>query len=640
MSYLQFPRIHFAGRFQADTSTVNNDVRHFDSEKFRQDFQAPMLVEDQKIVKYNGYWNPEGTGAWRLLGCRVTAAVVDGRTMTDSSEDPVVGQIVGGSTDRVSGKLVDLDPQQQMVSQIWGLAVNLHDANGVPSFTSDFEVAPFCDLWLRQQNADHFLDQQLAAAYQSVLTGVKWLNYRESRCLRAMLERSAYGRLSIRMNLLGYDRTPGAPDYSTGIVVGTIGIFEQNEPRHFVRGRQLTAALTQGANVPPFIPLNQVGNIQAVCHTSNTVISADFGNALPTTDSIGTLQDLGPLAFGILKDPSVVQGASVTADGIEILGTIPYLNPGWFFTTGGVQDFRLSANARNLIQDHPVAVVKAEQNGTYTVMNRETADGVFVRADNFVYRLNPGDEAHVHFHGTRYGLPLATTISAMPVSGLMGGPGTGAKLPDIPVPEVNTPLGTVAFPTEFQTDAHGRATMTITASDKGPGNPRQYLDGQVYGIGYQFKNLPPNYNSAPFNFVSVLAWDHYEIPAHPTWHEHIQPILSQYANLYPIMSRRLVNLNNYVSVITNLSIVKLTMLLPIENPNSMPVTRDMSAAKRQTVLKWLNMTDAATGLPPLGAAPAHTPQPVPIPASPEVAGATTDMGSKFDFVRLAMKAHT
>ena len=32
MSYLQFPRLAFTGKFQADVSTVNNDPRHFDNE--------------------------------------------------------------------------------------------------------------------------------------------------------------------------------------------------------------------------------------------------------------------------------------------------------------------------------------------------------------------------------------------------------------------------------------------------------------------------------------------------------------------------------------------------------------------------------------------------------------------------------
>ena len=41
MSYLNPTRVHFAGQFRADVSTVNNDDRHFNSATFtpnEQDF--------------------------------------------------------------------------------------------------------------------------------------------------------------------------------------------------------------------------------------------------------------------------------------------------------------------------------------------------------------------------------------------------------------------------------------------------------------------------------------------------------------------------------------------------------------------------------------------------------------------------
>ena len=146
MSYLGSPRIHFAGRFQADTSTVNNDVRHFDSEQFCAEFQDLMEIKDETIVYYHGYWNPQGSGAG-LLGCKVTGAVLDGQVFDRPEDDPVVGLFIGGSNDRVAAKLVDLDPQQQMVSQIWGLSVRLQDDRGAAAFAGEFEVTAFCDIW-------------------------------------------------------------------------------------------------------------------------------------------------------------------------------------------------------------------------------------------------------------------------------------------------------------------------------------------------------------------------------------------------------------------------------------------------------------------------------------------------------------
>ena len=65
MAYLHVPRLVFAGRFQADVSTVNNDPEHFDTDQFRANYQLPGSGSA------NGWWNPQGTGAWRLFDCTV-----------------------------------------------------------------------------------------------------------------------------------------------------------------------------------------------------------------------------------------------------------------------------------------------------------------------------------------------------------------------------------------------------------------------------------------------------------------------------------------------------------------------------------------------------------------------------------------
>ncbi|HEX2254990.1 MAG TPA: hypothetical protein VHQ65_17120 [Thermoanaerobaculia bacterium] len=657
MSYLDLPRLHFAGRFQADTSTVNNDVRHFDDARFVPSFQAEMEVVDEKIVEYNGYWNPQGTGAWRMVGCRITGAVLGTETFTRREQDPAVGLLLSGSEDRVAGKLVDLDPQQQMVSEIWGLAVRLQDERGTIALDSRFAVAPFCDLWLRQQQATEYLDQQLAAAYQSVLEGVEW-GPLDSPVLAALRARSAEGLLSIRFNVFGYDRTPGAADYATGRVVGTIGPAAAAGPRRFVMGRHLVPALDPDPSLYPFVPANGVAGVQAVVDAAGRRVSADFGNALPIETSAGDFQDLGDLAFGVLADDQVAQGQTVAASAVELLGPIPYRDAGWYETTAGVMDFELSA--RSELLDHlagrPLAVVGPDGDG-YKVLTRETGDGLYLRADLFVQRLDPGASADVDLWASRYGEPLAATVTTAPTAGFMGGPGTGAKIePPIPVPDVNVPADAIAFPPRLATDGAGHAVLTVTAKPTGPGCPRGYLDGQVYGIAYQLETLPPGYVSNPFDYVSVLAWDRYEPPEPLTWYGAIRPILLQYANLYPIMSRRLFDLADYQQVVANLAILRLSFSLPLDDPNSMPVTRDLSARKRQAILRWLDSTDPETGLPPRGEVPeagepearagtgaelrtATPPASGGDPgASVELAFNAPDPGSKVGFVRLA-QAH-
>src|SRR3954447_23079524 len=119
MSYLESPNIVFSGRYQADVSTVNNDVRHYDNPDWEARFQNPSQGKD-----LNGWWNPEGTGAFRVVGARVTGAESGA---ADQAPDAIVGMIVAANIDCAPAKLVDLDPQFQFASMIWGLQLVITD---------------------------------------------------------------------------------------------------------------------------------------------------------------------------------------------------------------------------------------------------------------------------------------------------------------------------------------------------------------------------------------------------------------------------------------------------------------------------------------------------------------------------------
>jgi len=108
MSYLNPLRLHFAGRFQANVSTVNNDPAHFDNAAFEPGYQTP---QGPGMHPPNGWFNPQGDAAWRLLGCTVNAAWSPSGAVI--APDPVLGCIVADSDRRAAAKLVDLDSEQQ-----------------------------------------------------------------------------------------------------------------------------------------------------------------------------------------------------------------------------------------------------------------------------------------------------------------------------------------------------------------------------------------------------------------------------------------------------------------------------------------------------------------------------------------------
>src|SRR5262249_10641791 len=156
--------LHFAGRFRADVSTVNNRVTHF---------QNPANPPGQA-------WNPKGSGSWSLVGCTITSAVLaDGTVAKAAADDPVVSRPLAQSS---RARLVDLDPQQQVASQIWGMQMRLAGGAG-SAFSGVFTTVAFCDLWQTRARGADQTDFPLGAFYQSVLTPVTWGDVSNSRVL-------------------------------------------------------------------------------------------------------------------------------------------------------------------------------------------------------------------------------------------------------------------------------------------------------------------------------------------------------------------------------------------------------------------------------------------------------------------------
>jgi len=53
MSYLNLPRLHFSGEFQADPATINNAWQNYNPKVY----PSPNALEKVQL-----YWNPIGTG--------------------------------------------------------------------------------------------------------------------------------------------------------------------------------------------------------------------------------------------------------------------------------------------------------------------------------------------------------------------------------------------------------------------------------------------------------------------------------------------------------------------------------------------------------------------------------------------------
>jgi hypothetical protein len=235
----------------------------------------------------------------------------------------------------------------------------------------------------------------------------------------------------------------------------------------------------------------------------------------------------------------------------------------------------------------------------------EGIDGKHVGADDFVCRLGANVPVDIKMYATQFGAPLSSARIDLELdpSGLQR-----------QITEVGVPVGGVVFDDHVTTDAAGTATVVVRGGsiDK----PRGFVDGQVYGIRPSLADAADPDSGGYSNhsdFISALVWSDYHAPAEPALKQDVEPILSQYARLYPVM-KPIVDLADYDSVVGNIDILQEVFDLPQESPHYMPVTRDLSPAKRQMILAWLRTTGNA-GQPNLdrspGAAAAAVAEPQP-----------------------------
>ena len=177
-----------------------------------------------------------------------------------------------------------------------------------------------------------------------------------ARALRRRAASPPRGRLSVKFNVDGFSMTPGAR-FMMGRIVGTIGPAGPEEPRHVVAGRQLMAAAGPGA-----------------------------------------------------------------ARSLGVLPASLYTDPAWYPATAGIVAFLpgrpLTDDELAAVEAGPLSLVATTAGGPPKVVIGEPADGLFVRADQFVFRLDPGEAAVADLYAPRFGRPHAgAAVITVPVPG-------------------------------------------------------------------------------------------------------------------------------------------------------------------------------------------------------------------------------
>ena len=676
MSYLDLPRLHFTGKFLANPSTVNNTPNNFDP---KNDFPTAARIADglDKSNNIELFWNPNGDGTFGLVECTVVKVTyANGTEETSPEKDPIIGAAVASNAGGpgAMAKIVDLDPMQQNVSEIWGMSV-LVRTPGAGSIGGAFAEAPYAGIWL-QAKAVPPGDIAGCGVYQSTLNDVA-IETDPSRPSRFLTELHASSPDVLSMNfvvhahnsqprmylvskatteemvskdvpqvvidkmapIMAYRQHPSDPagqiptlsyfeklltafigadalakycdaivsateqpyqaptpfEFAHGGVVGTIGPHADEEPVYFTPVRMMTPPKRAPAarlylSTCFFAPF-RVDR----CHDGD-VITLNLGNSLPTkspggdfdADKLGTLR-LCWFELAASETPS-------TGNASLLPGDIDYRDTHNFYALGsGIVRFPIGA----AYTSKPLGLVRVDDSGNVAeILLHENPQGYYLRADRSVYRMNPGcptkgpsigDTATIDFYVRQFGAPKAgETITVALLSPdeaqtyTNSTPGTGgsAGVVNLSVPQSALEIvhDTVV------TDGQGKAQVTIQAHN--PGNPRAYVDGQIYLLRYGLTSAEDDYVQGPDDLISVQIYQDQPDGSRVTWDGCVRDVLAQYGKLYPVMSR--FGLGDYVSVKRNRAKIRAVLAKDMVDTLHMPVTRDMSTSRTEMILKWFD----------------------------------------------------
>jgi hypothetical protein len=651
MSYLDFPRLHFSGLFYTGPSTVNNITQNYTESV---DIEAPPPAPPNQFnmgdtgTPGQAGWNPMGAAQLWLEECTVLSAVKPDGTEVDAS-DAVLGALVQSPSPKTPmsdgqggfydiAKMVDLDPDQQGRSAVFGLRISVTLPNGAG--LQGLMTVPE----LRQLNkriAVPLGSWAFVGNWMGTLQDVQWSgDISGSPLLTALQAASAQG-LAVKLTVDLHQNNPAnvftsGDMFCYGRVLGSIGPVFPGELSQVMPGRclqtfvpsatkaaraaavsgkrvlqgrervvaeitalsQARAALkTKAAAAPPppdpwlpaFAVVRQAG--------LQTVLNLDIGGSILLNHSSSSTDPAGFVSDGTFE---VDSGIAVGVFNPASNQFVPFANgainiaPQYQTLTStakncalvknsGVFTIPLTTGDGNAYQNNPLAI---QVNGT--TVAQENPDGLWADVSVSSLRVQcggqPPEETQIMVRV--FGEPLVGTNPPVTVNvQLLSWPPNAPNF----VYQNSTDVGIVIG----QTDANGLASVATTVSVPDITLPpvRQPLDSQVYYIFLSdpLGNVIGDISNAP---LSVLLWKAYAIPANPTWANDVGPIFSAYARLYPGMKARL-DLSDEATVVGFATgILNEHMTLPMTEPAYMPVTRDLSPSKMAMIVQWLKQVVA------------------------------------------------
>lgn len=573
MSYLDQPRINFTGRFFTNVSTINNTLTNYDP--------------TSQIAMTPG-WNPNGIALFKFDSCTVTGV------QSPCDDGKLVGASVTTPKQPVHGKLVDLDPEEQMLSQVIGVALNLMTDSGA-GFQGVLEPCNFQDIWQSAPAPEGNAGGSNASAiYVSTLNSVQWTNADEIEALKLLRDATQNEQLAIRFIVGSYFfADPNDLTSGYGQLFGSIGPYLDGDPVQFARRRLMPPAVAQAdtgseaaarvaSRQPTHADFEVQGQANAIakaparklkfqaCNfqldTANNRLSIDLVNSIQLASFAGPPRPVGQLRAVIVagdgsREETLQQPFEFTDETNQ--------------TQGGIIDVSLTPDQCQKLEGMRAGVeLQQDTGGDWTTILVEHQSGKYVSISPFTARAVGGESVTFELRAFQWGkaLPNETlSLSAQPTQG------TPASL------VINNGSGSAV------TDENGRAVFTVNtpATLDIPGERKQ-LDSLVYLLTGPWTDYNGVTASSPTLPAGLVVWSPYQYAGmpNPTWEGQVQPIFEEYMLIYPGM-KQIMDLTDLSVVQANLEPLLDVLSLPYEAPHRMPVTRDLSTQKIEVIKTWL-----------------------------------------------------
>ena len=614
MSYFDVPRIYFSGRFFTDPSTVNNDPAHYEADN----------------PKPSPWQGPMGQHRFEFRNVLATAVQL---TNELSFSDAVVGASLATTNQPSSAKIVDLDVYQQGTTGIYGLNLALTLANKailpgdvdppVLNSANFNRVLPKRGWKTEYGWGSYGGDSSGSGFFQSVwrIPASAWPAGASPAldALRAasLVENGAV-LLALRMVLDGYFNDPAQPETAlTGRVTLALGPTKPGDARASPGPRWL-APNAQRPSPPTHWWVPAFYGAPFGVDESRKKLVIDLANSLCMQEVGGAPVDLGVLT-------AMVQRAGQP---VVNVGSVPYQTT--YEESSGIAELALDAISLAALTRAPLQLATSRTDlDVPPEVLVEDPSGRWLAVENRALRMTsePGSALSAlttRVRVTEWGRPLAGMQLALSVEAVSSKTPGVTPPPDPDRSKGDTPSASGALGASITpTDAAGFATLTLR-SLKDPGSRTAELDGQLYFVLPYLPGTPdPSQNPNQEQMVSVVMWSAYTPSPSVTWDE-IVKILAPYDKLYPFMANKikLTDSHTFTTFARNppwvaygdkssytlpngktiaAGAIPYMLTRPVNDPRFMPISRDLSPGKINTVLYYCLQLQETTIPPPASA---------------------------------------